>query len=65
MDFDENDDEIWRSWKSEPTTDLIAALPKDLWWQMSIYNVHPQFADQLRTAYQKYRGKRGWRGCDF
>jgi hypothetical protein len=65
MDFDENDDEIWRSWSSEPVTDLIAALPGNVWWMMSIYRVHPQFAPQLRQAYDMYRDKSGWRDSQF
>ena len=65
MDFDENDDEVWRSWSSEPVTDLIAALPGNVWWMMSIYRVHPQFAPQLRQAYDMYRDKSGWRDSQF
>lgn len=65
MDFDENDDEVWRSWSSEPVTDLIAAFPADIWWMMSIDTVHPQFAQQLRQAYDVHRDKPGWRDCQF
>ena len=32
MALDENDDEVWRSWSTEPVTDLIAALPSGIWW---------------------------------
>ena len=60
MDLDENDDEIWRQWSSEPVPELFVAL-RDYWWMMHIYNVHPEFVSQLRQAHAQYRGKQGWR----
>ena len=47
INFDDNDDEVWRSWSSDPVSELSAALP-DRWWQMCPIKVHPEFVAQLR-----------------
>ena len=55
MDLDENDDEVWRSWSSEPVSNLDLVVPKD-WPNFSPSNIHPEFAGWFREAYEKARG---------
>jgi hypothetical protein len=54
MDMDENDDEVWRSWSSDPVTDLDLVLPKELpmFYPLAI---HPEFLASFREAYEKAR----------
>ena len=59
MMLDENDDEVWRSWESEPVANLLDALP-DIWWLMHTYEVHPDFEAQLRQAFNLYRDHPDW-----
>lgn len=47
MYFDENDEENWRCWSSDPVSELSELLPKE-WWQMSPTKVHPEFVAPLR-----------------
>ena len=39
MALDENLDEVWRQWTSEPIANLLDALPKT-WWRMSMRTNH-------------------------
>jgi hypothetical protein len=55
MDLDENDDEIWRSWSSEPVSSLDLVLPKD-WPLFHPIEVHPDFVDWFRSNYDNVRG---------
>jgi hypothetical protein len=50
MYLDENDDEAWASWISDPVTKLSLALP-DEWSVMYPIKVHPDFVAQLRNEY--------------
>ena len=54
MDLDENDDEVWRSWSSEPVSSLDLVLPKD-WLMFYPLKIHPEFVDWFREAYEKAR----------
>src|SRR5262249_5475478 len=58
MDLDENDDEVWRGWSSDPVSDLSAALPGK-WWMMYPTEVHPEFVTQLRREYERCCGASG------
>jgi hypothetical protein len=59
MDFDENDNEVWRQWESEPVANLLDALPKK-WWCMYTSRVHADFEQQLRQAFDQYRDQPDW-----
>ena len=52
MYFDENDEENWRCWSSDPVSELSELLPKE-WWQMSPTKVHPEFVAPLRREYER------------
>jgi hypothetical protein len=52
--LDENDDEIWRSWSSKPVSTLDLVLPKG-WPMFYPSEVHPDFLDWFREAYEKNR----------
>jgi hypothetical protein len=54
MDLDENDDEVWRSWSSEPVSSLDLVVPKD---RTMFYpsKLHPDFVAWFREAYEKAR----------
>jgi hypothetical protein len=54
MDLDENDDEIWRSWSSEPVSSLDLLLPKE-WPLFHPSKIHPDFVSWFREAYEKAR----------
>ena len=54
MYFDENDEENWRCWSSDPVSELSELLPKE-WWQMSPTKVHPEFVAPLRREYERFR----------
>jgi CpXC protein/HIRAN domain len=51
MDLDENDDEVWHSWSSEPVSDLDLALPKD-WPLFYPVQIHPEFLGWFRANYE-------------
>jgi hypothetical protein len=55
MDLDENDDEVWRSWSSEPSSSLDLLVPED--WTMNYpMEIHPDFLGWFRANYEKARG---------
>jgi hypothetical protein len=54
MDLDENDDEVWRSWSSEPVTNLELALPND-WPLFHPVEIHPDFVEWFRVNYENAR----------
>ena len=51
MDLDENDDEVWHSWSSEPVSDLGLVLPKD-WPLFHPVQIHPEFLGWFRANYE-------------
>ncbi len=59
MDLDENDDEVWRVWSSDPVSALSAAL-SDKWWQMYPKEVHPEFVAQPPWRVRAVLGRGGW-----
>jgi hypothetical protein len=54
MDLDENDDEVWRSWSSEPVGSLDLVVPND-WHRFYPVEIHPDFLEWFREAYEKAR----------
>jgi hypothetical protein len=52
MDLDENDNEIWRGFSSDPVPTLSEAL-RDIWWKMYPIGINPQFLDKLRQEYKQ------------
>jgi len=60
--LDENEDEDWRSWTSDPVSDLSLAL-SDKWYMMSPIEVHPDFVAQLRSEYERCRETQTSGGC--
>lgn len=54
FDLDDNDDEAWRSWTSEPVRSLGLVVPKD-WPIFHASKIHPDFVDWFRTNYDKAR----------
>jgi hypothetical protein len=73
IDLDENDTEIWRSWQTEPFTNLEEALssvtPDGSWVIFFPTNVHPEYramlwqlaqdaADHLTDAQEKHWNRR-------
>ncbi len=54
MDLDENDDEVWRSWSSEPVSSLDDVLPRD-WPVFHPVEIHPEFVEWFRVNYDKVR----------
>jgi hypothetical protein len=52
MYLDENDDEDWRSWTTEPVPELPLALPEE-WSMMYPSEVHPEFVEQFRREYER------------
>lgn len=53
MDWDENDDEIWRAYTTEPVPDLLAALPDNWWMWYPTDPPHVDFVDRLREEYDR------------
>lgn len=51
MYLDDNDDEGWRSWTSDPVSELPLAMPKD-WCMMYPTEIHSDFVPQLRKEYE-------------
>lgn len=60
MHLDENDEDIWLPWSSEPVPNLVDALPQS-WWRMWVLSVNPDFEAQLHTAFMSHRKKDGWK----
>lgn len=58
MYFDENDEENWRCWSSDPVSELSELLPKE-WWQMAPTKVHPEFVAPLPAEYERCLGAGG------
>jgi hypothetical protein len=54
MELDDNDDEVWRSWTSEPVKSLDLVVPKD-WPIFHPSKIHPDFVDWFRTTYDLAR----------
>ena len=54
MDLDENDDEVWRFFSSEPVSSLDRVLPEN-WHRFYPVEIHPDFLDWFREAYKKAR----------
>jgi len=54
MDLDENDDEVWRSWWSEPVSSLDLVVPHD-WPIFYPSKFHPDFVEWFRANYDKVR----------
>ncbi len=52
MYFDENDEENWRFWSSDPVSELSELLPKE-WWMLSPIEIHPEFVAPLRREYER------------
>ncbi|MCX6379948.1 MAG: hypothetical protein NT023_10810 [Armatimonadetes bacterium] len=50
MDMDENDDEVWRSWATDPVPALALALPEK-WCEMYPIRVHKDFVAPLHHEY--------------
>lgn len=64
MYLDEHADEAWRQWTSDPVARLSDALPSS-WWRMYVRYVHPDFVEQLRTAFYTHQHERGWQERRF
>lgn len=54
MDLDENDDDIWHAFSSDPVRSLDLVLP-DGWTSYFAVELHPDFRDWFRNAYDKAR----------
>ena len=57
MYLDDNDDEAWKSWATDPVADLLSALPKG-WFKMHPTEIHPEFVTLLRNEYERCGGGR-------
>jgi len=64
MDLDENDDEVWRGWSTDPVPELLVALPGQ-WWMMCPTEVHPEFVARLRGEYERCRAAEASRDTPF
>jgi hypothetical protein len=53
MDFDENDEEVWRSYTTEPVSDFLSALPMHWWMLCPTDPPHAAFVDRLREEYAR------------
>jgi len=54
IDLDENDDEVWRSWSSEPVSSLDLVLPNH-WPLFYPVEIHPEFVGWFRDTYEMAR----------
>jgi hypothetical protein len=54
MDLDDNNDEVWRSWSSEPVNSLYQVLPKD-WPIFYPSNIHSYFVGWFLANYDEAR----------
>jgi hypothetical protein len=54
IDLDENEDEVWSSWSSNPVSRLDDVLPKQ-WPVFHPVKIHPDFLDWFRAEYDKVR----------
>ncbi len=52
MDIDLDDNETWRSFKTEPVPSLAEALPVD-WWLFYPLTVHKDFVGRVREEYDR------------
>ena len=50
IDLDENGEEVWHSWSSEPVSDLDLVLPRD-WPIFDPSTIHPDLSDWFRANY--------------
>jgi hypothetical protein len=50
--LDENDDEIWKTWSSEPVSDLHLVVPSN-WPLFYPLKIHPAFRGWFRENYDK------------
>ncbi len=50
--MDENDDEEWRYWTTEPVADLNSVLPAE-WPLFFPMEIHPEFRGWFRDHYEK------------
>jgi len=67
IDIDLDDNEVWRSFETEPVPTLAEALPAE-WWLMYPLNVHEDFVEQVRGEYERtepLRLKRRRQGSGF
>lgn len=64
MDLDDTDDEVWRSWSSQPVASLGDVLPKD-WPHFHPIEIHPDFVAWFREAYEPARERLGGEMRDF
>jgi len=56
--IDDNDEEDWRYWSSDPVSELSELLPKE-WWMLSPIEVYPEFVAPLRREYERCLGAGG------
>jgi hypothetical protein len=54
MDLDENDDEVWHSWSSEPESSVDLVMPYD-WPVYFPSKIHPDFVGWFRANYDTAR----------
>ena len=50
IDLDENDNEIWKTWKKNKTKDIASLLP-DIWLLMFPIFIYSEFVDWFRNQY--------------
>jgi hypothetical protein len=72
MYLDDNDDEAWQSWTSEPVNSLDLVLPKD-WPIFYPSEIHPDLVDWYRANYYTVKAsmpeherrsqEKHWHGC--
>ena len=58
LDLDEDDEEVVRSWTSEPVPDLGLAVPKE-WPLYHVLNIHPEFVAWFRDNYEAAKDSLG------
>ncbi len=54
IDLDENDDDVWRSWSSDPVSELDRVLPQD-WPVYYPTTIHLMVLDWFRRSYEDAR----------
>ena len=54
MDLDENDDEVWRSWSTDPVADLALVVPRE-WPLFYPMTIRPDFTGWFRDHYEEAR----------
>ena len=55
MDFDENNEEIWRSYKTEAVPDSLSELPMNWWMFYPTDPPHLDFVEKLCEEYENCR----------